>query len=63
MTGIILPLFFIVIAIVTLYFIYYTKKYLKPSRELKRIEALKRSPALALFTEISTGNVIIRNYD
>lgn len=48
--------------IVCVVFIIATKKYMKVAREIKRIESLKRAPALSLIGETSYGSVMIRNY-
>lgn len=62
LVSVIFPYFLVIFVVVSIVFIYATKKYMRVAREVKRIEAMKRAPALSLIGEASYGSVMIRNY-
>ncbi|KAJ3268804.1 hypothetical protein HDV01_002182, partial [Terramyces sp. JEL0728] len=60
--GTIAPVFLLAIPPISVAFIYVAQKYLKTSRELKRLESTTISPTYAQFSETLTGTCTIRAY-
>ena len=61
-SGIITPLFFILIFVSVIVYGYLIKKYLRCSREIKRIELNSRGPVNSYFSETSNGLYVIRAF-
>ena len=63
MIGIILPLFYALAAVFLVAYLWWLKKYIRASREMKRIENISRSPILQLLSEACNGSAVIRSFD
>jgi ABC-type multidrug transport system fused ATPase/permease subunit len=59
---IVLPTLFLFLFPILLFTIWVTYQYLRTSRELKRLESIKKSPVFILLTESLTGLPVIRAY-
>ena len=56
------PIIFLALIPIMLYFVRLRNYYLKTSREVKRLDAISRSPILSHFTESFDGLVTIRAF-
>ncbi len=63
MGGAVIPLFLIFVIISCPIFVYYAIKFVISSREMKRIESISRSPAMALISESCSGYYNFINID
>ena len=63
MIGIITPLFLIIAGVFTILYSRWLKRFLRASREIKRLEMASRSPIIQLIGEIANGTTVIRAFN
>jgi len=61
--GTIMPLFFAPSFIIAIFFTFVAKKYMRASRELKRIQSIARSPTITTISECASGYHVIRAFN
>ena len=62
LTGIVTPLYFLFVGIGLIFYVYFVIRYIKTSREVKRIELNLKASLLSHFTETLDGIILIRSY-
>jgi uncharacterized membrane protein len=60
--GGIIPVFLLFVVISLPVFVFVALKFVVSSREMKRIESISRSPAMAVISESCSGYLEIRSY-
>mmetsp|Transcript_24704 Transcript_24704/g.28768 ORF Transcript_24704/g.28768 Transcript_24704/m.28768 type:complete len:1543 (+) Transcript_24704:13-4641(+) len=63
MIGVILPIFFALAAVFVIAYVWWLRKYIRASREMKRIENVSRSPILQTVAEVCGGVPVIRSFN
>lgn len=61
--GLTMPIFLVIIMVLSIVYVYYQRYYIATSRELERIASTSRSPIFAHIQETLNGNETIRAYN